>query len=60
MITLAFLEERNEEVCTPIAMPEAMSEPGFYPTEYCIRYLAGDGDGNGAFAVSLEKFVEFN
>jgi len=60
MITLAFLEERNEEVCTPIAVPEAMPEPGFYPTEYCIRYLAGDDEGSGAFVVSLEKFVEYN
>lgn len=59
MITLAFLEERTEEVCTAIAMPEAMPEPGFYPSEYCIRYMAGEEDGAGAFAVTLENFVEY-
>lgn len=59
MITLAFLQEKNEDVCTLIPMPEAMPEPGYYPTEYCIRYLPGETDGAGAYAVSLEKFVEF-
>ena len=59
MITLAFLEERNEEVCTAIAMPEAMPEAGYYPTQYCIRYLAGENSGEGAYAVTLESLVEF-
>jgi hypothetical protein len=59
MITLAFLEEKNEEVCSEIAMPEAMPEPGFYPSQYCIRYLPGDTDGEGVYIVSLESFVEF-
>jgi hypothetical protein len=57
MITIEFLEERNEEVCTEIAMPQAMPEHGFYPSEYCIRYVAGDTEGT--FVVSLESFVEY-
>jgi hypothetical protein len=57
MITIDFLEERNEEVCAEIAMPQAMSEPGFYPSEYCIRYM--DGETEGTFVVSLESFVEY-
>ncbi len=59
MIANAFLEERHEEVCAEIAMPEAMSEPGYYPSQYCIRYLAGDADGEGTYVVSLESFVEY-
>jgi hypothetical protein len=59
MITLAFLEEQNEEVCTAIAMPEAMSKAGYYPTQYCVRYLAGENGDEGAYVVSLESLVEF-
>jgi hypothetical protein len=36
-------------------MPEAMPEPGYYPSQYCIRYMS-DQD---AFAVTLESFVEY-
>jgi hypothetical protein len=59
MITLAFLEEQPEEVCAEIAMPEAMPESGFYPSQYCIRYMAGEDDSDGAYAVTLEDFVEY-
>lgn len=59
MVTAAFLEEKHEEVCTEIAMPEAMPEPGYYPSEYCIRYLPGEEDGAGAYVVSLESFIEY-
>lgn len=52
MITVAFFEERHEEVCTPFGTPQAMPEAGYYPTEYCIRYL-GNAD---AFTVTLESF----
>lgn len=55
MITIAFLEEKHEEVCTQIAMPQAQPEPGYYPSQYCIRYL-GDQD---AYTVTLEAFVEY-
>lgn len=55
MITLEFLEEKNEEVCTDISMPEVIAEPGYYPTQYCIRYA----EDEGTYTVSLESFVEF-
>ncbi len=55
MITKAFLELQNEEVCTAIKMPQALPEAGWYPTEYCIRFLA-DQD---AYAISLERFESF-
>lgn len=59
MITLAYLQEKNEDVCSPIPMPETMPEPGYYPTQYCIRYLPGEEDGAGTYVVSLESFVEY-
>ncbi len=59
MITLAFLQEKNPETCADIPMPKAMPEPGYYPTEYCIRYMPGDSEDNGTYAVTLEKFTEF-
>ncbi len=55
MITLAYLEEKHEEDCTQIAMPQAQPEPGYYPSQYCIRYFS-DQD---AYAVTLESFVEY-
>ena len=55
MITQAFLEERPEDVHTPISMPEAFAEEGYYPTEYTIRYL----DELDAFLVTLEAFEWF-
>lgn len=56
MITLEFLEEQNEEVCADITMPARMGEAGYYPTQYCMRYLA-DQD---AYAVTLESFVHYD
>jgi len=55
MIANNFLEERVDTTCAAISMPEAMPEPGYYPTQYCIRYMS-DQD---AFAVTMESFVEF-
>jgi hypothetical protein len=55
MITNAFFEEHNPETCAAISLPEEMPESGYYPSQYCIRYLS-DQD---AFAVTLESFVEF-
>ncbi len=55
MITKAFLEEKNEEVCVPVKMPAALPEAGWYPTEYCIKYL-GNQD---AYTVTLESFEWF-
>lgn len=52
MITLAFLESR-ENVCVPIRQPQAWQQAGYYPTEYCIRYLPERKE----HTVSLEKFV---
>ena len=59
MIANSFLQEKPDEVCHDIAMPEAMPEAGYYPTRYCIRYAPGEKDGEGAYTVSLESFVEF-
>lgn len=52
MATLEFLKSRPN-VCTPIVQPEQWETSGFYPTEYCIRYLPGES----ALTVSLEGFV---
>lgn len=59
MIANSFLEERHAEECAEIALPEEMAEPGYYPSQYCIRYFEGEDGGEGAFAVTLESFVEF-
>jgi hypothetical protein len=59
MITLSFLNEKNEEVCTELSLPETMAEPGYYPSQYCIRYMAGANEGEGTYVISLESFVEF-
>lgn len=55
MIANAFLEEKNAETCAALTLPEEMPEPGYYPTQYCIRYLANQD----AFTVTLESFVEY-
>ena len=55
MITQAFLEERPEDIHTPISMPEAFAEAGYYPTEYAIRYLSG----LDVYLVTLEAFKWF-
>lgn len=58
MITLAFLQEQHEKTCTDIAVPEAAAEAGYYPTQYCIRYIAGENGSDGAYVVSLESFFK--
>ncbi|MGH6920625.1 MAG: hypothetical protein ACREJ0_23310 [Geminicoccaceae bacterium] len=52
MITLAYLESRPDS-CVPIKQPQAWATEGYYPTTYCIRYLANDE----RYTVSLEDFV---
>ena len=52
MITLAYLQTRPD-LCVPIKQPQAWETEGYYPTSYCIRYLA-DGE---RYTVSLEDFV---
>jgi hypothetical protein len=52
MITLAYLETRPD-LCVPIKQPQAWETEGYYPTTYCIRYLADDE----RYTVSLEDFV---
>lgn len=53
MMTLAFLAGRPN-LCAPIPRPAQWAEPGYYPTEYCIRHLPGES----ALTISLEGFVE--
>lgn len=52
MVTLAYFQSRPDS-CVPIKQPEAWETEGYYPTAYCIRYLADDG----RYTVSLEQFV---
>ena len=52
MITLAYLQTRPD-LCVPIKQPQAWATEGYYPTAYCIRYLADDE----RYTVSLEDFV---
>jgi hypothetical protein len=52
MITLAYFQTRPD-LCVPIKQPQAWETGGYYPTQYCIRYLA-EGE---RFTVSLESFV---
>lgn len=55
MITKAFFARQYEEVRTPMKMPAAFPEAGWYPTEYVIRYLGGQD----AYTVTLESFEWF-
>jgi hypothetical protein len=55
MITVAELQKKEAEHCTPYPTPEAMPEAGFYPTEYCTRY----DDKNDLYYVSLQAFKWF-
>jgi hypothetical protein len=41
MITLPYLQSRPD-TCVPIKQPQAWEAAGYYPTRYCIRYLADD------------------
>jgi hypothetical protein len=52
MITTEFLLT-NPNVCVPIRQPEAWEVAGYYPTEYCMRYL----EDEAAYTISLEGFV---
>jgi hypothetical protein len=52
MITLAYFQTRPD-LCVPIKQPQAWETEGYYPTQYCIRYLADDQ----RYTVSLEGFV---
>lgn len=52
MITRDFLLGRPN-LCVPIAQPASWEVAGDYPTQYCMRYLPGEG----AVDVSLEGFV---
>ncbi len=52
MVTLADFQSRPD-LCVPIKQPQAWETEGYYPTQYCIRYLA---DGR-RYTVSLEGFV---
>lgn len=52
MITAAFLAGRPDE-CHPIKLPEAWEVGGYYPTEYCMRYLPEEAE----YRVSLEGLV---
>lgn len=53
MITHEFLESKPN-VCTALNLPQAWEESGWYPTEYCIRHSASDGN---EYTVTLEKLV---
>ncbi len=60
MITLEFLKSLKQKelgkVCKAVSMPEAVSEPGLYPTTYCMRYVPG----NDVYRISLEEWKYFN
>lgn len=64
MITKAFFESMNpsflqdhyREVRSSIKLPNYFSEPGWYPTEYVVRYLYGEE----MYLVSLESFTKFD
>lgn len=52
MVTQAYLLSRPAE-CFPIKSPPSVGVRGFYPTRYCIRYLAPTDE----YTVSMENFV---
>lgn len=52
MITKEYLESQPD-MCKSVYLPDAWEKSGYYPTEYCIRYLGNSGE----YTVSLEKFV---
>jgi hypothetical protein len=54
MLTTDFLKAR-EDVCEAIKAPKAMPEAGWYPTRYCVRYVADED----AYTVSLDSFRRF-
>lgn len=52
MITLAYLLNQPYE-CKDLKLPEAYMEAGYYPTQYCMRYLPGRDE----YRISLEGFT---
>jgi hypothetical protein len=52
MVTLAYFQSRPNS-CVPIKQPKSWEAEGYYPTTYCIRYLADDE----RYTVSLEDFA---
>ncbi|MCK5438662.1 MAG: hypothetical protein KAI97_01900 [Gemmatimonadetes bacterium] len=52
MITVEYLESRPNE-CHPIKQPVSWEESGYYPREYCARYL----EDEGTYRISLEDFA---
>ena len=52
MITQTYLESRPDLCCRSSNRRRGQIE-GYYPTSYCIRYLAADE----GYTVSLEEFV---
>lgn len=52
MITTEYLLSNPDE-CVPIKLPEAWEVAGYYPTQYCMRYL----EDEASYAISLEGFV---
>jgi len=53
MITLSYLLS-HPQGCTAIRQPKAWQRAGYYPTEYCIRYLRD----RRAYTISLEGLVK--
>lgn len=52
MITVDYLKS-HPYTCKDIKLPQAYQESGFYPTQYCMRYLRGRDE----YRISLEGFV---
>jgi hypothetical protein len=55
MITHKFLSGKPD-MCKPIKQPTAWARAGYYPTRYCMVYLAGPG----VYTISLEGMVYRN
>ncbi len=53
MVTVEFLLSKPKQ-CIDLKLPQAWERAGYYPTQYCIRYLAAKDE----FTVSLEGFVK--
>jgi len=56
MITREFLLSHAGTASDPVAMPAALPDAGWYPTEYAIRRL----DSRSGYAVTLESFERFS
>jgi len=52
MITLEYFKS-SPNMCKPLHLPKAWKISGYYPIEYCVRYLKNSGE----YTVSLENFV---